>query len=205
MKNKHPRDPRFEYEAKISHDVFIPDILYDGRILNLSSGGIYFESDEPIEPGDEISITVKKIDGTETTFDVEITRREQIYRGDYQFGYGAKVVEPAKTIVKIVDNDEAPKRKNRRQHTRHDHNRIVRFRHGGEILRVWIKDISAGGAFIQTGMTLPVGKRLILNMGGEKTGYITRKGRIVRIDATGFAIKFDRRQLSFKKPNKKEE
>jgi hypothetical protein len=201
MKIRSPRDPRIPFEANISHDIVIPDIHYDGKVFNLSDGGIYFESNERIEPGDEISITVKREDGTAITFDVEIIRRENIERSGYNFGYGAKSIDPEKKLVKIIVK-ALTKSKDRRQHIRLDYNKIARFRHGGENLRVWIKDISPGGVFIQTGIKLPLGKRLILNMGGKKTGYISRKGRIVRTNETGFGIKFDLYKIFFNRIQK---
>ena len=100
MKSKTPRNPRIPFEANISHDIVIPDIHYDGKVFNLSDGGIYFESNERIEPGDEISITVKREDGTAITFDVEIIRRENIERSGYNYGYGAKSIDPEKNWLK---------------------------------------------------------------------------------------------------------
>ena len=194
------RSPRIEYEAKISHDVVIPDILYDGKIFNVSSGGIYFESNEQIEIGDEISVTVQRLDGGEMTFDVGITRREIISKGAYRFGYGAIAVEPQKTLVQILDNDSTPKPQkieDRRQHSRLDYNKILNVKYSRGEFSVWIKNISPGGAFFQTGLKLPVGKRLTLKMGGKKTGYIRRKGRIVRISEAGFGIKFDCQKIFF--------
>jgi hypothetical protein len=142
MKKHPPRDPRFEFEADISHDVVIPDILYDGKIFNLSSGGIYFESNERIEPDDEISLTVKKLDDSEMTFDVVIARRKRIDKGEYRFGYGARAITPAKAVVNILDNVQTPPpKKERRQHSRLDYNKIVSCRHGDKFLRACIKDI----------------------------------------------------------------
>jgi hypothetical protein len=207
MKNiKKSRSPRIEYEAKISHDVVIPDILYHGKIFNVSSGGIYFESNEQIEIGDEISVTVQRLDGGEMTFDVGITRRKIIPRGAYRFGYGAIAVKPRKTLVQILDNDSAykPQRsENRRQHSRFDYNKILNVRYGKREFSIWIKNISPGGAFFQTGLKLPLGRKLTLKMGGKKTGYIRRKGRIVRISEIGFGIKFDSQKIFFDKRSAK--
>ena len=136
---------------------------------------------------------MKKLDDSEMTFDVVVTRRERIEKGEYRFGYGARTIDPSKAIVNILDNEQTPPpKKERRQHSRLDYNKIVRFRHGDKVLRVWIKDIGLGGAFIQTGMEFTIGRRVILNIGNKKTGKIRRKGRIVRLSETGFAVKFDR-------------
>jgi hypothetical protein len=199
MKPKLPRDPRFKFEADISHDIVIPDIHYDGKISNLSSDGIYFESNERIEPGDEISVTVKKLDGTETTFDVEVTRRERIEDREFRFGYGARSTELNKKLVKILDKVPTPtpkKGKDLRGYCRHIYNKLLRFRHGNKLYNAWVRDISRGGAFIQTRLKFPVGKKVVLTMPskGLNSG-IRLKGWIVRCSEGGFAIKFDRRAV----------
>ena len=189
MKPQIPRDERIPFKADIAHDVVIPDVLYDGKIYNLSGGGIYFESNELIEPGDEISITVKKIDGTATTFDVEVVRRENIECSEYEFGYGARAIGPEKILVQILD--KVPnKRKNRRQHPRVDYDNIFIVRYRKRKFSVWIKNISLGGAYFQTTLKFTLGKRLAVKI-GKKSAYIRRQGKIIRIDATGFAIQFD--------------
>ncbi|UCD78748.1 MAG: PilZ domain-containing protein [Desulfobacterales bacterium] len=47
---------RFKYEAFISHDVSSDDIIHPGKIFNFSRGGLYFESDEAIYPGEEVFV-----------------------------------------------------------------------------------------------------------------------------------------------------
>jgi len=195
VKPQIPRDERIPFKADIEHDVVIPDILYDDKIYNLSGGGIYFESNELIEPGDEISVTVKKFNGTATTFDVEIIRRENIKRSEYCFGYGARAIGPEKILVQILD--KVPnKRKNRRKHSRFDSDNIFTARYSKRKFSVWIKNISPGGAFFQTNLKFPLGKRIAVKIGKKKSVYIRLKGRVIRSDPTGFAIQFDPRKLS---------
>ena len=50
---------RFKYEAFISHDVSSNDIIHPGKMFNFSKGGLYFESDEPIYPDEEIFVLPK--------------------------------------------------------------------------------------------------------------------------------------------------
>jgi hypothetical protein len=196
MKPKIPRDERIQFKADITHDVVIPDILYDGKIYNLSGAGIYFESNELIEPGDEISVTVKKIDGTATTFDVEIIRRENIEYSEYAFGYGARAIGPEKILVQILDKFPT-KRKNRRKHSRFDYDNIFIVRYRKRKFSVLVKNISLGGAYFHTVLKFPLGKRLAVKL-GKKSAYVRRQGKIIRSDATGFAIQFDPVRISFK-------
>ena len=197
MNPKPPRDLRFKYEADISHDILIPDIHYDGRIFNLSRAGIYFESNERVEPGDQISITVKKLDGSEIDFDVEITRRKKLPGAEYRFGYGAKSIEPKNSLVKVLNEDFASdpiNHRDSREYSRQIYNKPVRFKHENKIHNGWIKDISRGGIFIETRLCFPIGKIVVFTIPAKKTGKRIRiKGWIVRHSEAGFAVKFDRR------------
>ena len=99
------REQRYKCEMDISHDKVIPDIHYDGIISNLSSGGIYFESNESIFPGDEVSVMVKKVNEEEITFDVYIIWKKDLPNSPFRFGYGAKSVNPKESMVQTGDQD----------------------------------------------------------------------------------------------------
>jgi len=197
MSPKPPRDLRFKHQVDISHNIVIPDIHYDGRIFNLSRGGIYFESNERVEPGDQISITVKKLDGSEIEFDVQITRRKKLPGAKYRFGYGAKSVEPKNSLVKVLNKDIAPDpivRQDSREYSREIYNKPVRFKHDNRIHNGRIKDISRGGIFIETKSCFPIGKIVVLTIPAKKAcKRIRLKGWIVRRSEEGFGVKFDRR------------
>ena len=197
MSSKPPRDKRFNYEADLSHDIVIPDIHYDGRIFNLSREGLYFESDERVEPGDQISITIKKMDGNEVTFEVEILRRKRLHGAAYRFGYGAPSIEPKSSLVKVFDKDLAPTpidNKDSREYCRKIYNKLLQFRHESKNHNAWIRDISRGGAFIETNLWFPVGKRIVLTIPAKKARKAVRlQGWIVRCSEAGFGIKFNRR------------
>ena len=102
---------RYKYETAISHDIVLPDILYDGKIYNFSNDGVYFESNEQILEGDEISITVTKkpqnerVD-TPKTFDVEILWRKEIQGTSYRYGYGAKLLEPKGSLISLFGRNK---------------------------------------------------------------------------------------------------
>ena len=197
MNSKPPRDQRFNYEADISHDIVIPDIHCDGRIFNFSREGIYFESDERVEPGDQISLTIKKLDGREETFDVEILRRKRLHGAAYRFGYGTRSIESKSSLVKVFDKDLAPTpidNKDSREYCRKIYNKLLRFHNENKNHNAWIRDISRGGAFIETNLWFPVGKRIVLTIPAKKARKAVRlQGWIVRCSEAGFGIKFNRR------------
>jgi len=64
---------------------------------NFSSGGLYFESDEDLLQGDEISISIKHPPQPfnkkpQDYFDVRIMWCKVLQDAAYQVGYGAKVI-----------------------------------------------------------------------------------------------------------------
>ncbi len=74
---------------------------YDGKIFHLDDGGIYFESNEIVEPGDKISVTVRKLNNSEITFEAEVLWRKEFYNATFSYGYGVRSINP-KDVLKQV-------------------------------------------------------------------------------------------------------
>jgi len=190
------REQRYKCEVDISHDNVIPDIHYDGIISNLSSGGIYFESKESIFPGDEISVTVKKLNEEEITFDVYIIWKKELPSSPFRFGYGAKSVNPKESIVQIGDQDinRITEAEDKREYQRKIYNKQIRLKNHNQNYNGRIRDISRGGAFIETDSIFPIGKKIVLTLSGKMARKSVRlTGWLVRKDNEGFGITFDRR------------
>ena len=190
------REQRYNCEVDITHDNVIPDIHYDGIISNLSDGGVYFESNESIFPGDEISVTVKKLNEEEITFDVYIIWKKDLPNSPFRFGYGAKTVSPKESIVQSHDQDvnRITEAGDKRKYQRKIYNKQIRFKNHNQSYNGRILDISRGGAFIETDSIFPTGKKVVLTISGKtarKNFKLT--GWIVRKKNEGFGISFDRR------------
>jgi hypothetical protein len=195
---------RYKYETAISHDIVLPYILYDGKIYNFSNDGVYFESNEQILEGDEISITVTKkpqnerVD-TPKTFDVEILWRKEIQGTSYRYGYGAKLLEPKGSLISLFgrnkfENEELNNQdqKDPRTHLRKIYNKTLRFVYRKQGCQGFVTNVSRGGAFIKTKTRLSPGEKITLIIPRTKTRKDVRlEGWIVRQDETGFGIKFD--------------
>jgi len=196
-----PKEQLLKYEANNLHDTVILDIHYDGKIYNLSDGGIYFESDEQILAGDEISITVKKLNDTEQSFDVAILWRKKLQNASLCFGYGAKLIEPKETLVQTLDTEELQgtdrinSAMDSREHKRQIYDKNVRFKCQNKYYHGRIKNISRGGASIETKSGFFVsGEKVVLNIPGKNTfKNIKLIGWIARWNYTGFGIQFNRR------------
>ena len=88
---------RIKYKSVILHNTSPPDFFYSGTMYNFSKRGLYFESDEDLLQGDEISISIKKppaqfLKKTDQYFDVKIMWCRDLQESSYQVGYGAKLI-----------------------------------------------------------------------------------------------------------------
>jgi len=190
------REQRHNCELDMKHDVVIQDIHYDGIISNLSSGGIYFESNEQIPPGEEISVTVKKLNEEEITFDVCIIWKKDLSNSPFLFGYGAKSINPNASTIQISGQDinQIAEAEDSRKYQRRILNKQIRLKNLNRYYNGKIRDISRSGAFIETDSIFPIGIKIVLRLSGKiARKSVTLKGWIVRKDEAGFGIKFDRR------------
>ena len=88
---------RFPCETTILHDTSPPDFFYKGIMYNFSKKGLYFESNEDLLQGHEISILIKKSPQqftikSDQNFSVKIMWYQELQGSSYQSGYGAKII-----------------------------------------------------------------------------------------------------------------
>ena len=86
---------RIKYEAVISHDVSNNGNIYPGKMFNFSKGGLYFESDQTIYPGEDIfvGLTIHAASpGKEKQllFEVKILWQEALEESARCCGYGGE-------------------------------------------------------------------------------------------------------------------
>ena len=74
---------------------------YDGKLYHLDDGGIYFESNERIEPGDKIAITIKRLNNSEVTLEVEVLWRKELNNATFDCGYGVRALNPRATLRQV--------------------------------------------------------------------------------------------------------
>ena len=91
------KSERIAYKSALLHSTCPPDFFYSGTMYNFSTGGLYFESNEDLLQGDEISISIKEppaqfFEKTDQYFNVKIMWCRSLQRSSYQVGYGAKLV-----------------------------------------------------------------------------------------------------------------
>jgi len=88
---------RIQCKAAILHNTSLPDFFYRGMMYNFSRGGLYFESNEDLLQGDQISISIKNppqqfSQKKHYYFDVKIMWYAELQGASYQVGYGAKLI-----------------------------------------------------------------------------------------------------------------
>jgi hypothetical protein len=90
------KNKRFQCNKPILHNTCPPDFFYRGTMYNFSTDGLYFESDEDLVKGDEITISIKNppppfLEKARQYFDVEIMWCQVLQGSSYQVGYGARL------------------------------------------------------------------------------------------------------------------
>jgi hypothetical protein len=95
--NERRQSERIPHRSVILHNTNPPDFFYSGAMYNFSTGGLYFESNEDLLQGDEISISIKKppaqfLKKADQYFDVKIMWCRDLQGSSHQVGYGAKLI-----------------------------------------------------------------------------------------------------------------
>ena len=199
---------RYHFESIILHDTLLPDIFYDAKMYDIGKGGVYFESDQKLYPGEEIYIGLKGgpySENTEKYFSyVRIKWRKDLTEGSYKYAYGTEFLKASESLLKILDvadfGNELPKNKtfqkekDPREHQRKSYRKVVFFKSRKSKHKGYVKNISRGGAFIITQKKFAIGQ--ILNLIFPATRLKKKlwlKGWEVRVDENGIGVRFDRR------------
>jgi len=88
---------RIEHQSAILHSTQPPDFFYRGTMYNYSKGGLYFESDEDLLAGNEISISIKEppaefAQRSDQYYNVRIMWCKVLQGSANQVGYGAMLI-----------------------------------------------------------------------------------------------------------------
>lgn len=91
------KSERLNYKSAILHSTSPADFFYSGTMYNFSLEGLYFESNEDLFQGDEITISIKNppdqfSNESGPYFDVKIMWSRDLQGASHKVGYGAKRV-----------------------------------------------------------------------------------------------------------------
>ena len=199
---------RYNFESVILHDTLLPDIFYDAKMYDISKGGVHFESDQSLYPGEEIYIGLKSspyAEDSEKYYSyVRIKWRKVLPNSNFKFGYGAEFIKASASLMKIIDladfdngmseKQASKKESDPREHQRTDYRKVVYFASRNSKHKGFIKNISRGGAYILTQEKFVIGQIISLYFPATRLKKELRlKGWIVRVDRNGIGVRFDRR------------
>ena len=201
---------RFVYEADISHDLLAHRNIYTGKLYNFSKGGIYFESDQAIFPGEEVFIKFKDQQKAvaddimaQLPFGVEVIWQHNLPDSSFRYGYGAHYIDKNDSLVKSIkipetEREESPAKipaaeKDPRKFPRKRYHKSLRLSYKSKNYNGEFRNISRGGVFIKTDIQFTVGKQIRVVIPATKIQKkFTLNGWIVRICREGFGAKFDK-------------
>jgi hypothetical protein len=95
--NERREHKRLPCKTPILHNTNPPDFLYKGTMFNYSKKGLYFESDEDLLEGHEISISIniplpQFPNNPHQHFHAKIVWCQKLSGSPYKVGYGAKLI-----------------------------------------------------------------------------------------------------------------
>jgi Tfp pilus assembly protein PilZ len=192
---------RCHFKSVILHDTLLPDIFYDAKMYDISKGGMHFESDQSLYPGEEIYIGLKSspyAEDSEKYYSyVRIKWRKVLPNSSFKFGYGAEFIKASDLTdsENETPKNQAPKKESDpREHQRTPYRKVVYFTSRNSRYKGFIKNISRGGAFIITRENFTIGQMINLLFPATRLKKeLKLKGWIVRIDQNGIGVRFDRR------------
>ncbi|CAB1063641.1 hypothetical protein D1BOALGB6SA_8425 [Olavius sp. associated proteobacterium Delta 1] len=203
------RYKRFKYETLISHDVSTSDILYPGKMFNISKGGLYFESDQTIYPGEDIFVGLAihaDSPGKDSRFlfDVKIVWHKELEGLSNCYGYGGKFLSSYDSLtktdqIKQIEKKASPSddfrgENDSRNYIRRPYNKPLFFAYDSSEYKGFVSNIGRGGAFILTKEHIVLGGKIKLTVPELKTRKEVKvTGWIVRISPEGIGVSFERR------------
>ncbi len=206
-KSKNRQNPRYQHQSPITREDIKTGIQRGAQMFNYSKGGLYFEAEYVLEPGDEIFIGIENSPyasspGVYECFRVKVKWRKKIENKNSAFcnGYGIQFYYPDQifltTIYDNIDNTDlqhtAFKQKNySREYVREHWAKKIIFSTQNRFHEGFIKDISRKGAFIETNGVFSTGQRLSLAIplaNGRKG--VKLRGEVVWSNQKGFGCEF---------------
>jgi Tfp pilus assembly protein PilZ len=207
------------FEAFISHDILSDEVVHTDKMFNFSKDGLYFESDQNIEPGDDIYIGIgypphRSSDNIQLLFGVEVVWRKDLKNSPYHYGFGTKFINPGNSFVKTIDIADSLMKKaettgieseslqgkelkvemDSRKHPRKSCRKLLTFTAKNHDCNGLVTNISRGGAFIETGSRLSLGAIInLIIVENKRHKYLRVRGWVVRVAAQGVGVSFDRR------------
>ncbi|MCP4627234.1 MAG: PilZ domain-containing protein [bacterium] len=206
------RHQRYRYEALVSHEVSTNDVTHTGKMFNFCKGGLYFESDQNIYPGQDIFVGLaihadSPGKDVQLIFEVKIIWYKQLGDSPFRYGFGGKFLNsydsfdsfPETGQIKKLAEQEALQGdfsgdNDSRKQNRRPYNKFLRFSYRNNDYKQVVTNIGRGGAFISTKEKFALGGKLTLTVpGSQSRKEVKVAGWIVRTSPDGIGVSFERR------------
>ena len=167
----------------------------NSRMVNCSDDGLYFESDQFLQPGSEIFLQIENFPQSETEtykcHHAKVIWGKRLNSTSYAYGYGVKYVKLSnKQNSSETDSEEI---KDLRKHPRKYCNKPATFGFENKSCGGFISDVSRNGCFIEILEFLNIGQILDLAIPGTKfSENNTLRVEVVRLSPIGIGVKFKR-------------
>ena len=167
----------------------------NSRMINSSDDGLYFESNQLLQPGTKIFIRIENFPHSQTETYIchhaKIIWGRRLNNTRYAYGYGAKYVQPSNK--KRSPETDSYQIEDLRRHPREYCTKPATIRFENKSYDGFISDISRSGCFIENIEFLSAGQILDLVIPGTKFSENNRvKAEVVRLSPIGVGIKFVR-------------
>ena len=203
---------RFRYEARVSHSVSTDDVTHSGKMFNFCKGGLYFESDQNIYPGEDIFVGLaihadSPGKDTQLIFEVKIIWHKKLVDSPFRYGFGGRFLNSYDSFNPFPETGQTKKHAEKeatpwhfsgendsRKENRRILNKYLRFSYKKNDYRQIVANIGRGGAYILTQDKFNLGGKITFAVSGSKNRKEKKvTGWIVRISPDGIGISFERR------------
>jgi Tfp pilus assembly protein PilZ len=168
---------------------------YRARLMNYSKNGLFLETNASVEPGTEVYIGIENSPYRASTYEApdgyvaKIMWQRDLEDTFFTNAYGVKLISTynlQNTPTKRLQADQEV-----RKHPRRPYRKPVYFTSQNQYYKGAIKNLSRGGAFIETNGNLAVGQIIKLVIPGTKIDKgIMLKSEIIHSISNGVGIKF---------------
>jgi hypothetical protein len=174
-------ESRLNYRTPITIEEPNICFLYRARLANFSGRGLYFETDLLLPVGAKICIGIHDSNNRFFSEDyvrliIELIWRNRLPKVSFNYGYGAKEV--------LYDE-----LKGLRKHPRKTYSKLVYFTFQDKYYEGVIKNLSPGGAYIESKAKFSKRIEIKLVIPGPNK-YMLIGGEIVHLKPNGFGVKF---------------
>ena len=185
-------ESRINYWTPITIEESGVCFLYRAQLANFSGRGLYFETDLLLKPRAKVYIGIQ--DSTHRFFPedygsflAEIIWRKRLTKVSFNYGYGTKVIfDKVEKKLHRKDHDEL---KELRKNPRKTFSKLAYIASENKYYEGIIKNLSHGGAFIQTKTKFSNGNKIKLVVPGPNK-YIQIRCEIIHFNQIGFGVEF---------------